>query len=42
VTRACGYLRKGQRFGPRLRGGFAEMIAIIGPAVCDLLAQGTT
>ena len=35
-------LRTGHRFGPRLRGRFAAMIAIIGPAVCGLLAQSTT
>ena len=42
ATPAYGNLRRGHRLGRRLRAGFAEMIAIIGPAVCGLLAQGTT
>ena len=33
---------EGHRFGRASGAGFAKMIAIIGPAVCGLLAQGTT
>jgi hypothetical protein len=35
-------LRAGRRLAPRFRSGFAGLIAIIGPAVCGLLARDTT
>jgi hypothetical protein len=42
VTGACVIYRRDTGSARALRAGFAAMIAIIGQAVCGLLAQGTT